>query len=401
MEILRGRVITGLPWAGLGHTQWENLPIIQVSSLVGMYGVTFLVALVNGAIASFFTHVRGWPSSLKAAIIPFAILVISLAYGWVALSETPQDEKLKIAIVPGNIRQMEKLRAWRQQGARRIFGRYARITERAAAEKPDMIVWPETAIPQYMFISGSTPDGLKALVQRWKAYFLIGTPHAEISMERKTYNAAFLLSPMGEEVDRYYKIHLVPVSEYFPMKRYLPDSWQDLVTGVSDWDMGSRYTIFSAPPGTPQGVESDETPSVRFGLVICFESVFPELFRKFVRKGVNLMGIITNDAWFEGTSAPEQHFSMAPFRAVENRVSVFRCANHGVSCIIDPWGRVSQKIEPGSDEEYLAGEVHLRQGGTFYTRHGDYFPWSCLVMTLFLIFQTWWYTRDRQNEAIS
>jgi apolipoprotein N-acyltransferase len=192
----------------------------------------------------------------------------------------------------------------------------------------------------------------------------------------------FLLSPAGEEIDRYYKIHLVPVSEYFPLKRYLPASWQKLVTGISDWNMGSRYTIFSAPPA-------------KFGVVICFESVFPELFRKFVAKGVNLMGIITNDAWFRGTYAPEQHYSMAPFRAVENRVAVFRCANYGISCIIDPWGRVSQKLEPDSDESYLVGEVYLRQGGTFYTRHGDYLPWACLAMALFLAFQTWWYRRSR------
>ncbi len=153
-----------------------------------------------------------------------------------------------------------------------------------------------------------------------------------------------------------------------------------MVTGVSDWDCGSEQTIFSAPPA-------------KFGLVICFESVFPGLFRKAVGKGVNLMGIITNDAWFEGTYAAEQHYSMAPFRAVENRVSVFRCANHGISCIIDPWGRVVRKIEPKDDAEYLIGEAHLHPGGTFYTRCGDYFPWACLAVTLFLVFQIWWYTR--------
>jgi apolipoprotein N-acyltransferase len=206
----------------------------------------------------------------------------------------------------------------------------------------------------------------------------MGTPHSERDPERMTYNAAFLLSPDGEEIDRYYKIHLVPVSEYFPMKRYLPNSLQRLVTGVSDWNMGNRYTIFSAPPA-------------RFGLVICFESVFPELFRKPVGEGVNLMGIITNDSWFRGTYAPEQHYSMAPFRAVENHVSVFRCANYGISCIIDPWGRVSYELEPEGDRDYLVGEVCLHPGGTFYTRHGDYLSWACLVMLLFLAFQTWWY----------
>ena len=377
LEFLRGWVITGLPWAGLGHSQWRNISVIQISSLVGMYGVTFLVAMINGAIANFFISMREWRTSLKAAIVPLGLLIISLVYGWIMLSEPPQGETMKIALVPGNIRQIEKLMAWRRDGPGRIFDKYVRATERAVAEEPDMIVWPETSIPRYTFITGSAPKGLSSLVQKWNAHFLMGTPHRERSPERKTYNAAFLLSPAGEEIDRYYKIHLVPVSEYFPMKRYLPDSWQDLVTGVSDWDSGNEQTIFSAPPA-------------RFGLVICFESVFPGLFRKAVGKGVNLMGIITNDAWFEGTYASEQHYSIAPFRAVENRVSVFRCANHGISCIIDPWGRVARKMEPESNEEYIVGEVYLRQGGTFYTRHGDYLPWACLAATLFLVFQAWW-----------
>jgi apolipoprotein N-acyltransferase len=453
LEILRGRLATGLPWAGLGHTQWDNLPLIQISSFTGMYGVTFLIAMINGTIANFLIDIRRWRSSLKSAVVPFALLIASLVYGWLALSGSPQGEKVKIELVPGNIRQMEKLRSWGR--AEWIFDRYACITELAAAEKPDIIVWPETSVPQYTFLSGTAPSELRYLVQRWNAYFLIGTPHTERHPERKTYNAAFLLSPAGEEIDRYYKIHLVPVSEYFPMKRYLPDSWQKLVTGVSDWDMGSRYTVFSAPPA-------------KFGVVICFESVFPELFRKFVSKGVNLMGIITNDAWFRGTYAPEQHYSMAPFRAVENRVAVFRCANYGISCIIDPWGRTSRKVEaellfsiklgkhdPRSDldgravpeilkqafadhgyllsqnatvraakagtswlitdngkgysiwkerdkkldvyeEKYLVGEVFLRQGGTFYTRHGDYLPWACLTIATFLVFQTWWYRRRSQ-----
>jgi apolipoprotein N-acyltransferase len=325
---------------------------------------------------------RRWRLSLKASVVPLVLLIISLVYGWITLSGSPQGERMKIALVPGNIRQMDKLMAWRRDGARRIFNKYARITEIAAAEEPDLIVWPETSVPQYTFVTGSVPNGLSSLVQKWNAYLLIGTPHAEYLPERRTYNAAFLLSPEGEEIDRYYKIHLVPVSEYFPMKRYLPESWQKLITGVSDWDSGSEQTIFSAPPA-------------EFGVVICFESIFPKLFRQAVGEGVNLMGIITNDAWFEGTFAPEQHYSIAPFRAAENRISVFRCANHGISCIIDPWGRISQKTEPKSDEEYLVGEVWLHRGGTFYTRHGDYLPWACLTAALILAFYTWWYMKDR------
>ena len=382
LEILRGHVATGFPWACLGYTQWENLPIIQISSIAGMYGVTFLVVMINGAIANFLINIHRWRSSLKAAAIPFALLMISLIYGWIALSGSSQGEKIKVALVPGNVEQMEKLRSWGD--AEWIFDKYARATERAAVQKPDIIVWPETSVPRYTFGSSSALSELKSYVRRWGAYFLTGTPHREMNPEWRTYNSAFLLSPNGEEIDRYYKIHLVPVGEFFPMKRYLPKSWQKMVTGVSDWDSGDRYTIFSAPPA-------------RFGVVICFESIFPELFRKFVSRDVNLMGIITNDAWFQGTYAPEQHYSVALFRAVENRTAVFRCANHGISGIIDPWGRVSQKLDPDSDESYLVGEVPLLSGGTFYTRHGDYLPWACLAMAVFLVLQTWWVFSRKQT----
>ena len=379
LEILRGYTATGFPWVCLAHSQWSNLPVIQISSLTGMYGVTFLIVLVNGAIANFLVGIRRWRSSAKAAAVPFALVIVCLVYGWVALSESPQgEEKIKVALVPGNIKQMDKLRSW--GSAEWIFDKYLRETDSAAVEKPDLIVWPETCVPQYTFLQDIVPNKLKSAVQRWDSYLLIGTPHTVRSPDRHTYNGVFLISPTGEEVGRYYKIHLVPVGEYFPMKRYLPKSWQDLVTGISDWDMGSELTIFSAPPA-------------KFGTVICFESIFPGIFREFVGKGVNLMGIITNDSWFRGTFAPEQHFSVAPFRAVENRVAVFRCANYGISCIIDPWGRVTRKIEPDTDESYLVSEIRLHTGGTFYTRHGDYLPWACLAMTLFLIFQTWWHKR--------
>jgi len=382
LEIVRGHLATGLPWANLCHTQWENTPLIQICSFIGMYGVTFLIAMINGTIASFLIDIRGWRPSLKAAVIPFALLIASFAYGWISLSRSPlmSNEKIKVAMVPGNIGQDEKMRSWGKD-TEWIFDKYIRATQYAADTKPDIIVWPETAVPDFIFPQSPELDRLKLLIPKWNAYFLTGTPSYEGEYpDFRVYNSAFLLSRTGEVIDWYHKIHLVPLSEYFPMKRYLPKKLRDIVTGVSDFDSGSRYTIFHAPPA-------------RIGVAICFESIFPQISRRFVNEGANVLCIVTNDAWFVGTFAPQQHFSMAPFRAVENRISVFRCANYGVSCIIDPWGRISQKLEPASREGYIAGEVSLRPGGTFYTKTGDYFPWSCLAFALFLVVWTWWYER--------
>ena len=126
------------------------------------------------------------------------------------------------------------------------------------------------------------------------------------------------------------------------------------------------------------------------GISICFESVFPNLFRKFVTRGADIMGILTNDAWFVGTTAPAQHLSAAPFRAVENRISVFRCANGGISCIIDPFGRiVSPTIIPTQPDGVLVEDVPLKNrqntGTTLYTRYGDWLPILCLLLSLILI----------------
>jgi len=370
MEVLKGYVATGFPWANLGHAQWRYPVIIQISAITGMYGVTFLVAIINGAVADFLINIHKWKTSLKVAFIPLLILIASITYGLISMGHS-DGEKIKVALVPGNINQMDKIMSW--EDPTWIYDIYKVVSEKAASEKPDLIVWPETSVPRYLLRFDEVPDELKALLHKWNAYLLLGIPHVELFPERKTYNAAFLISPEGKEVDRYYKNHLVPVSEYFPMKNYLPKSWQDMVTGISDWDHGISYTVFNMG-------------KARFGCVICFESVFPGIFRAFKKQDVNLMGIITNDSWFDGTFAPEQHYSVAPFRAVENRTAVFRCANKGISCIIDPWGRIVKETRSGNNDSYLVGDVYLHSGKTLYTHCGDYLPWACLAMTVLLAF---------------
>jgi len=387
LEILRGYVASGLPWAGLAYTQWNAPPVIQISSIFGSYGVTFLIALVNGAIASFVIDIKSWRYSLKALSIAIGILMACLTYGWVRLSIPVQGEEMKVAMVPGNIRQDEKMTSWGEKSGW-IFEKYIEETKSVIKERPDLIVWPETAVPKFIFPESPEKEKLYSLIQSWKSYFLMGVISAEPDTPNwKIYNSVFLFSPKAEEIDRYHKMHLVPVSETFPLKRYLPKKLHDYVVGVSDFDSGSRYTVFSMP-------------IARIGVPICFESVFPQISRRFVREGANVICMVTN-AWFVGTHAAEQHFSMAPFRAVENGKSIFRCANYGVSCIIDLHGRVIKKLTPESDEKYLAGNVTLHPEGTFYSKHGDYLPWTCLAVVLFFIFQAWYYERKKGVSNVS
>jgi len=378
LEVLRSQIISGLPWASLGYTQWNILPVIQVASFAGMYGVTFLIGMFNGLIALFLIDIRYWKESLKSAIIPLVILVASLIYGIISLNQPTETETIKMALVPGNIKQKDKMTSWGSKSGW-IFDDYIQATQKTASEEPKMIVWPETAVPMFIFPASEELDRLKSLLFTSNAYMMMGAISYEEGVDDwLVYNSAYMLAPTGEIIDKYDKIHLVPISEKFPLKRYLPKKLQKLVTGVSDFESGKEYTVF-------------HSPLANIGVPICFESIFPQISREFVKNGANLIGIITNDSWFVGTFAAQQHFSMAPFRAVENRVSVFRCANYGVSCIIDPYGRVTKKLEPENGQEYIVGDVGVYQAGTFYTKHGDYLPWTCLAALTFLIIQVWWF----------
>jgi apolipoprotein N-acyltransferase len=369
LELIRSWLLTGFPWGSIGYSQWNNLPSIQIASSVGVYGISFIVVLVNTAIARFILVLPEWRRGLYAVILPAVILIAIFAYGFIQLAESPSGQKLKIAIVPGNIPQMEK---WKGENLDGIFNKYMKTTERLVRERLDLIVWPETCIPANLLIHPIMFNEVKATTQLLKAPLLFGIPYYD---DAKTYNAVFLLSSDGEILGKYYKIHLVPFGEYTPhiLKQMLPEAIREKVIGVMDFDKGEIFTLFPLPV-----VKSD---SPKFGIVICFESAFPGFFRKFVKSGANFMGVVTNDAWFTGTAAPEQHFTMSVFRAIENRVSLFHAANGGISAIIDRFGRISPKAVKYPENDFIIGEIYLSQERTFYTRYGDWLPQLCLLLT--------------------
>lgn len=377
LEFIRGWFFTGFPWGSLGYSQVKNLPLIQLASLFGVFGISYLVALTNATIAYIFIF---WKKKMSAATIisaifvPFCLLTCGMLYGIIALShssygqvsQNQKVQKVKIAMVPGNIKQKEK---WKSENIQDNFLRYLTATQKAAIQQPTMVIWPETAVPVDLISRNSYIQILRDLASRYNVYLLIGIPHVEGYFEGvKTYNSVFLLSPKGEILDMYHKIHLVPFGEYIPFKRYLPKKLVDLIIGVGDFDPGSRHTLFSVA-------------SLKFGVGICFESCFPDIFRKFAQNGSNFMGIVTNDAWFEGTAAPRQHYDMAAFRAIENRTDIFRVANGGISAVIDAYGRTkSEEINAENPkEEFLIAEVSINSKRTIYTKYGDLL--LCLIIT--------------------
>ena len=401
LEWVRSWFLSGFPWGSMGYTQWNNLPAIQIASFTGVHGVSFIVVLLNATIADIIRTYFGRKDRLNdhnssditnrkrfvlrsvlSCLIPIAIVIVCLVYGAYTLSK-PFDSTsdTKIALVPGNVPQIEK---WDRAYWPEIFERYMNLVKSAAAEAPDFIALPETALRGEIFVLEGNVylPKLEQILADHQIYLLTGL--ADYRDSPKIYNSVFLLSPTGKRLGNYSKIHLVPFGEYVPITRHLPNFIQ-LPRG---FESGKSISLFPVP----------HTENGQMGVVICFESVFPDLFRKFVKEGASVMGILTNDAWFDGTAAPEQHLAMAPFRAVENRVAVFRCANGGISCIIDALGRTVSTTIPVSDtERFLTERIPLQNhGGTVYTRYGDWFPTVCFLVSLLLMFyhhRAWFVSR--------
>ena len=392
LEWVRSWFLTGFPWGSMGYTQWNNLPAIQIASFTGVHGVSFIVVLLNATITDIlrpYLARKNQPNDLETSdatsakkslsrfthhasrIIPIAIVIACLVYGGQMLSkpiDTTSD--VKIALVPGNVPQIEK---WDRAYWPQIFERYMNLIKAADAEEPDLIILPETALRGEIFVLAGNVylPKLKRLLADQQIYLLTGL--ADYTAAPKIYNSVYLLSPTGEKFGSYSKMHLVPFGEYVPITRHLPN----FIQLSSGFEPGKSIDLFSIP----------HTENSQMGVVICFESVFPDLFRKFVKKGASVMGILTNDAWFDGTAAPEQHLAMAPLRAVENRIAVFRCANGGISCIIDALGRTTTTPILASDtENFLIERIPLiDHGETIYTRYGDWFPILCFLVSVLLI----------------
>jgi apolipoprotein N-acyltransferase len=372
LEYLRSLLLTGFPWANLGYSQYLNLPFIQMADITGPYGPSFVILLVNATLSRVLHQwsKRTFPS--KEVIITVGILLGFLIYGYLRIGavgrQMIQDPPLKIGLVQGNIDQSVK---WDESFQKETLKIYEKLSFKAAEEKPDLLIWPETATPFFFQDAKEYQPFVLDIPKKTDAFLLFGTPSYKIQKGKVNhYNSAFLVSPSGELVGKYDKTHLVPFGEYVPMQDLL-FFIGSLGEGIGDFKSGKEIFNFSLPQG-------------KFGVLICFEIIFPDLCRRFVKRGANFLVTITNDAWFGRTSAPYQHFSMAAFRAVENRVFVARAANTGITGFIDPRGKI---VKQGRifTEEAMDGTIRLSNRKTFYTLYGDVFAWACAAFSLLLL----------------
>ena len=395
LEYIRSNLsFLALPWGLLGHSQYKYPLVIQIASFAGTYSISFLIVMVNCALAaiilpSLYRSEKYVLLSKKGrksfVIVTVSLVVFTLIYGKLITSRKIIGKEIKVSVVQGNIEQAKK---WDPVYAQEIMQIYTELTQEASKGRPVLIIWPETATPWLITRHPLLNTGVKKIATDSQAYLLLGSAQNQKFKKKEAerpnlFNSAFLIHPDPGVLrhQRYDKIRLFPFGEYLPYKETIPWSLIN-VRETIDNTPEKKFTIF-------------DIPESRFGVTICWENIFPDLFRQFVKRGAQFMVNITNEAWFGKTAAPYQLVSISVFRAVENRVFIVRSANTGISCIIDPHGRIVDRVKNGDGQEifvrgWMSGWVIPLDSKTFYTHHGDLLVWVSLFGSLVFLSVAFW-----------
>ncbi|MCP4670597.1 MAG: apolipoprotein N-acyltransferase, partial [Desulfobacula sp.] len=350
LEYIRTYAFTGFPWGALGYSQFRNLNLIQIADFTGVYGVSFLVVLVNSSLALFWINYKKIKSK-KHYIIPifYTIAMVAAAYIYGDLkikninSQIKNSQKTKITIIQGNIKQDLK---WSDEFKLKTIEKYIQLSKSQIKKRPDLVIWPETAMPFYYGLEQVLSSQVDQCVQLSKTNFLVGSPALEVDgKDTKFYNRTYMLDKSANIKGIWDKHHLIPFGEYVPFDNYL-NFLGKITAQAGNFSPGKQSFIpleFSDNTQddtlNPQ-VKAIQKDSLKTGVLICFEILFPSTASKFVKNGADILTTITNDAWFGYSSAAMQHFSIAVFRAVENRRTMARAANTGISGFIDPTGKI-------------------------------------------------------------
>lgn len=394
-EFLRAHALTGFPWSLLGHSQSAQLRLIQISDLVGVYGISFLIVASNAVLyllifdrKSFSSHFR---KAEAAAVV--VLLAATLTYGNFRLNqyrEPRTNQRIaKVAVVQGNIDQSIK---WNPDYQKQTIRIYEEMTDRAASLNPDLVLWPETAVPFFFQEQNELSLKVMEVSRKLRTTLIFGSPAYGVNQEStQFYNRAYMISPKGKITGYYDKMHLVPFGEYVPLKSLL-FFVNRLVPAAGDFASGEVL----------KPLRADDLST---GILICFEVVFPTLSRGQVKMGADVLVNLTNDAWFGKTSAPYQHLSMATFRAVENRRPLVRAANTGISAFISPTGEITRRSGL-FERDLLNQEVAYSPSPIgFYTRYGDLFALFLFAFSAIQIIFSLWYkkknaaTKTRRHKA--
>lgn len=378
LETLRGILFTGFPWLDIGYGLYSQPMLIQAADIGGHHLVSFTVVLTCAFIAAIIDRQHpqvNWNISTEKRLLFIACCFIICSLGYSTLKYQTMapiiDRAItaEVTVVQGNISQDEK---WQTDKKEATLDIYEKLSRQGLRSTTELLVWPETALPFYP-LRDPLGERVREFTRQENVYLLTGAPTFTVTGGEnenepviRYYNNALLFSPAGELIGNYAKQHLVPFGEYVPLQEFL-FFLSPLVEGSGN---------FSAGESSQPLVLSE---SIRLGVLICYESVFPKISRDKVALGANLLVNITNDAWYGETSAPYQSMAMAVFRAVETKRSLIRAANTGISGFVDPLGNLRQETDIFTPAAITA-RMPILEEKTFFTRYGYRFGMLCLAM---------------------
>jgi apolipoprotein N-acyltransferase len=418
LEMLRARLLGGFPWDFLGDSQYRMVPLIQIASVTGVYGVSFLVAWFSLSLFSSARAIFGNPARRfvwqAEMILPLAVVAGLFAFGYARAEQgNPPGTILRVTLVQPSIPQTL---IWNPTQDENRFRQLLQLTQSAllksenqkpeehapggpviqvlnssnsdatratrSPEKTDLVIWPESAVPE---LDEDTVQAISRLAQSNHVWIIFNGVDVEFHPDATNYfNSAFLVTPRGQLVNVYHKRKLVMFGEYIPLVQWLPFiKYLTPITG-------------SFTPGDKPVTFELTDLNVNVAPLICFEDTFPRVARASAKDDVDLFVNLTNDGWFGNSAEQWQHMASAVFRTVENNLPLIRCANNGISCWIDAHGRVREIFRDPAGSVYGMGamtfdipvpQAGVRRAPTFYNHHGNWFGWACVVIGLFVLIQ--------------
>lgn len=366
LEFFRKFPFGGFPWCLLGSSQVDFLPVIQIGSLTGVYGISLLIVLVNSLFAYWLCR-PGLKRASMAAVPVAALVGATLFFGYWELARPLPAASFPVAVVQGNVLQEHK---WKPEYRKQIFATHMKLSGEGTEQGVQLVVWPESSTPFYFDGGGAEAQHMRDFVNEKNVLLLFGSDDYEFlsgTKDYRSFNGIKLLEPDGTVRLRYRKIYLVPFGEFVPLRSLLFFA-KPIVQSASNFTAGTDVVVAS--------VEGEN-----IGAFVCYEAIYPNLTRRFVKAGAALLINVTNDAWFGRSAAPYQHFNQAVLRAIETRRYLVRAANTGVSAFVDPFGRILARGDLFTPA-LLVHNVSFRPDETFFVRYGYLLSQSMAVVTL-------------------
>jgi apolipoprotein N-acyltransferase len=392
LEYVRSNLsFLAMPWNLLGHSQYRYLPVIQIADIAGVYGISFLLMMVNQLLSQmpeYFSEQRlnpthtSLPAERRSWVVTFLAAVLLLgvvfSYGFYKLKEPESGKHLRVALVQANVVAEDKMPLAEQA---KHLQAYEVLTREAASSDPDLIVWPASSLPAPIEYSRLVRYNVRRIVRETGTYILMGgAGHEKLEPRKEGYrpfsNSEFLISPKGRIEAQYDKMRLLPFNEYVPLQGRI--TWPKWITTPKDSFLaGEKLTLF-------------EVKGARFGAPICWENMLADQFRLFVAEGAHFMVSATNDSFMGRSAGPYQVLAMNAFRAVENRVAVVRSAVTGVSAFINPYGAIVERVrDSDGDDLFVSGilvrNIALSESATIYTLYGDLFVYVVISLAALIV----------------